>query len=110
MDWVTLTREEVEADALPAVCMECGGHAPHRVNRTFVKDPEWVESATLVGFLAGILPGLIIDGLSQRYLRRRIRVSCPFCRGTPRPLVEAVAGRRTGGRGRSAGRGRSSGC
>ena len=79
MDWVTLTRDEVEEDALPPVCMECGGPAAHRVNRTFVKDPEWVATAEVVGFIAGVLPGMVIDSLARKYLRRQIRVSCPFC-------------------------------
>ena len=71
MDWVTLTRQQIEDDALPAVCMECGQPATCRVSETFSHTPEWV------GWLywAGFFPGLIL----QHFFTREMRVACPFC-------------------------------
>jgi|SRR5581483_4206696 len=72
MDWITLTRQQVESDALPSVCMACGGPATRRINQTFSWTPEWVQGL----YLAAILPGVI----AEYYLKKEMRVACPFCR------------------------------
>jgi hypothetical protein len=71
MDWVTVTRQQIEHDALPPVCMECGQPATCRVSETFSHTPEWV------GWLywAGFIPGLI----AHHFLTQEMRVACPFC-------------------------------
>jgi hypothetical protein len=71
MDWVTLTRQQVENDALPRVCMACGSPATCRVNESFSHTPDWVQWL----YLAGFFPGLIAD----QFFTKEIRVSCPFC-------------------------------
>lgn len=71
MDWVTLTKEQVERDGLPPVCMKCGAPASCRVNTTFTHTPEWVGWL----YFAGILPGII----AEQFVSREMRVSCPFC-------------------------------
>lgn len=73
MDWITLTKQQVEEDTLPPVCMVCGGPATCRVNKTFEYTPEWVAYL----YFAGILPGVI----AQYFLEKEMRVACPFCRG-----------------------------
>jgi hypothetical protein len=72
MDWVTLTRRQVESDALPRVCMACGAPAACVVNKTFSHTPEWVGWL----YLAGIIPGII----AEHFFTRQLRVGCPFCR------------------------------
>ncbi|NNJ24812.1 hypothetical protein [Alienimonas chondri] len=80
MDWITLTRTEIEADALPPVCMECGEDAPVRVNRTFGVTPFWLEPfSALAELFIGLLPGLIVGGAAVGLFRRETRISCPFC-------------------------------
>lgn len=71
MDWVTLTRHQIENDALPSVCMVCGQQATCRVNQSFSHTPEWVQWL----YLAGIFPGLLVS----HFLTKQMRVSCPFC-------------------------------
>jgi len=71
MDWVTLTRQQVDNDALPRVCMACGKPATCSVNETFEYSPEWVEWL----YFAGYFPGLIADN----FFGKEMRVSCPFC-------------------------------
>ena len=55
MDWIRFSKREIEADALPQVCMDCGEPASCRVSKTFEYVPDW--AALLL--LAGILPGII---------------------------------------------------
>jgi hypothetical protein len=71
MDWVTLTRQQVESDALPRICMVCGQPATCCVNTSFAHTPEWVQWL----YLAGIIPGMI----AEHFCRREMRVACPFC-------------------------------
>ena len=71
MDWVTLTRQQVEDDALPPVCMVCGQPATCHINQTFSYTPEWVGWL----YLASIVPGLI----AAHFLTQEMRVSCRFC-------------------------------
>lgn len=71
MDWITLSKRQVENDALPDVCMVCGQPATCRINKSFSHTPEWVEFL----YLAGIFPGLI----AAHFLTEEMRVSCPFC-------------------------------
>ena len=71
MDWVTLTKEQVERDALPPVCMKCGEPATCRVNTSFSHTPEWVGWL----YFAFILPGMI----GEQFFGKEMRVSCPFC-------------------------------
>src|SRR5262249_38909040 len=70
-DWVTITKQQVENDTLPPVCMVCGQAATCRANQSFSHTPEWVEWL----YLAGIIPGLI----AAHFLTKEMRVSCPFC-------------------------------
>lgn len=71
MDWATLTRQQIEHDALPPVCMLCGQPAGFRVDKSFSHTPAWV------GWLywAGFFPGLI----AEHFFTKEMRVSCPFC-------------------------------
>jgi hypothetical protein len=71
MDWIRFSKREIEADALPQVCMDCGEPASCRVSKTFEYVPDW--AALLL--LAGILPGII----ALIVLQRQMRVSCPLC-------------------------------
>ncbi len=71
MDWVTLTRHQVERDALPRVCMVCGSSATCCVNESFEHTPDWVGWL----YLAGILPGVV----AGYFYTKRMRVPCPFC-------------------------------
>jgi serine/threonine protein kinase len=69
-DWVTLTRQQVESDALPPVCMACGAPATDYVNRTFSCTPEWVSPHSFATFL-----GAIVASLGTK----EMRVACPVC-------------------------------
>ena len=71
MDWITLTRQEVEDDALPPVCVHCGEPATARHNKTFDWHPPWVRWL----FYLGYLPGAIASSI----LARQMRVSLPVC-------------------------------
>jgi hypothetical protein len=71
MDWVTLTKQEVEADALPEICIVSGAQATARFNHTFRWVPEWVQYL----YWLGGLPGVIATAV----LKREMRVSCPVC-------------------------------
>jgi len=71
MDWVTLTKEQVERDELPPVCMKCGAPASCRVNTTFSHTPEWVGWL----YFPFLIPGII----AEQFFSRQMRVSCPFC-------------------------------
>jgi hypothetical protein len=72
IDWVTFTRQQVESDALPPVCMACGGPATERVCNTFSYRPDWVKLL----YLLAIVPGVIADC----YVKKEMRVACPMCR------------------------------
>lgn len=71
MDWITLTKQEVENNLLPSICMVCGQPATIWVNKTFTYAPDWVKYL----YWAGVFPGVI----AQQLLQRQMRVSCPFC-------------------------------
>jgi hypothetical protein len=71
MDWITLTKEQVERDTLPPVCMVCGEPATCRVNTSFAHTPEWVGWL----YFPFILPGII----AEQFFTKEMRVSCPFC-------------------------------
>ena len=71
MDWGTLTRQQVEHDALPRVCMVCGGPATCTVSRDFDHTPDWVGWL----FLAGFFPGVI----AAHFYTKKMRVPCAFC-------------------------------
>ena len=71
MDWVTLTRRQVEHDALPRVCMVCGATATCVVNESFAHTPDWVTWL----YFAGFFPGMIAD----HFFTKKMRVPCQFC-------------------------------
>lgn len=71
MDWITLTKQEVDNNLLPPLCMACGQPATIWVNKTFTYVPDWVNYL----YWAGVLPGVI----AQQLLQKQMRVSCPFC-------------------------------
>jgi hypothetical protein len=71
MDWVTISKQQVEADALPPVCMACGGPASCRISRTFSFEPEWVQYL----YFVFLVPGVIAEYL----LKKEMRVACPLC-------------------------------
>lgn len=70
MDWITFSKQQVEDDALPPVCMACGAPASRRISKTFHWMPDWVGFL----FLAGILPGVIAD----YFLGKEMRVQWTF--------------------------------
>jgi predicted Ser/Thr protein kinase len=74
-DWVVLSREQVEADELPDVCIVCGRATQERVNRNFSFQAEWAQVLTLLGMMLFVLPGLIVDA----FTRKQLRVACPVC-------------------------------
>ena len=74
-DWVTLTKEQIEADDLPDVCIVCGRPTTERLNRNFSHQSEWAGILTLVGMLFFVIPGVIISSLTER----RQRIACPIC-------------------------------
>ncbi len=61
-DWVTLTRQQVETELLPDVCMVCGVPAFERVNHTFT-DYGYSKSFTGHGFMGAV----------------RMRIPCSVC-------------------------------
>jgi hypothetical protein len=71
MDWVTFTREQVDANSLPNVCIVCGARATECVNKTFSHTPDWVQYL----YFAGIFPGMI----AEHFCAKEMRVSCPVC-------------------------------
>jgi hypothetical protein len=71
MDWVTFTREQVDANSLPSVCIVCGEHATDCVNKTFSHTPDWVQYL----YFAGFFPGMI----AEHFWTKEMRVSCPVC-------------------------------
>jgi hypothetical protein len=68
MDWVTISKQQVESDALPQVCMACGGPASCRINRTFSFTPEWAEYL----YFLFLVPGVIAEYLLKKGLSSRI--------------------------------------
>jgi hypothetical protein len=70
-DWVTLTREQVESDALPDVCMVCGQPARERTNKTFDYSPDWAAWLLMAGFIPGVLALMLTS--------KSMRVACPLC-------------------------------
>jgi hypothetical protein len=71
MDWITFTKQQVDDDALPSVCMVCGETATERVDKTFSHTPDWVGFL----YLFGIVPGLI----AEQFYTKKMRVACPLC-------------------------------
>jgi len=71
MDWVSLTKQQVENDALPRVCMACGEPATCCFNKSFSHTPDWVQWL----YFAGFFPGMI----AEHFFRKEMRVPCPFC-------------------------------
>jgi hypothetical protein len=71
MDWLRLTRTEIENDELPRVCACCGAPATTSRNTTFSWCPAWAK----VLLLAGLLPGLIAIAA----LTRSVRMTVPLC-------------------------------
>jgi predicted Ser/Thr protein kinase len=74
-DWVVLSREQVDADDLPDVCIVCGRPTLDRVNREFSFQPEWAQLLTFLGMFLFVIPGLVAAELTSRHLR----VACPVC-------------------------------
>ena len=74
-DWVTLTKEQIEADDLPNVCIVCGRPTTERLNKNFSHQSEWAQVLTLIGMLFFVFPGLIISSLTER----QQRIACPVC-------------------------------
>jgi serine/threonine protein kinase len=74
-DWVTLTREQIESDRLPDVCIVCGEATGERLNRDFSFQADWAQVLTVIGMICGVFPGLIVAGLTER----RQRIACPVC-------------------------------
>jgi hypothetical protein len=71
MDWVTLSRDVVENDRLPRLCVYCGRPSSTFHNRTFEWCPAWVSW----WYWAGLLPGAILSSMYGR----KMRVSLPVC-------------------------------
>jgi hypothetical protein len=71
MDWVTLSRNDVENDGLPHMCVYCGRPSSDFTNRTFEWCPEWVNWWYYVGYV----PGAILQSMHGR----KMRVSLPVC-------------------------------
>jgi hypothetical protein len=71
MDWLTLTRSDIERDALPPVCAHCGAAATGRHNRTFSWHPAWVGWLYWIGYLPG--------AVAASFVRKQMRVSLPVC-------------------------------
>lgn len=71
MDWITLTHEEVNNDALPELCVHCGRPAAHRRNETFAWAPTWVGLLYYLGYVPG--------AVASSYFGRDMRVSLPVC-------------------------------
>jgi len=71
MDWITFTKQQVDDDALPSVCMVCGVEATDRVNKTFSHSPEWVEHLYWVGGVPGVI--------AESFFTTKMRVACPLC-------------------------------
>ena len=71
MDWVTLSRRQVEEDTLPRVCIVCGDAATDRIHKTFTYTPNWVGFL----YLCGIFPGAI----AEKRFGKEMRVACPVC-------------------------------
>lgn len=72
---VTLTREQIQADRLPDVCIVCGRKTRRRLGRNFEHTPqsaEWI----IVLLLVLLFPAGIIAAV---YLTKRIRVALPVC-------------------------------
>ena len=70
-DWITLTKQQVENDEIPNVCMVCGESTEIRVNRTFQWAPDWAGMLTM----AGGIPGFIALATTTR----EFRIACPVC-------------------------------
>jgi hypothetical protein len=71
MDWITPTKQQVENDASPRLCMVCGAPATCCVNKSFSHTPDWVEWL----YFAGFFPGLI----AEHFFTKELRIACPFC-------------------------------
>lgn len=73
MDWVTLSRADVESDGLPRLCAYCGRPSRGFTNKTFEWHPEWIQWM----YFLGILPGAILHAMHAK----KMRVSLPVCDG-----------------------------
>ena len=71
MDWITFSKEEIESDALPLFCVECGAPSTCHVSKTFEYAPDWAQYLIFLG----LVPGIIACAITQR----QMRVSCPLC-------------------------------
>ncbi len=70
-DWATLTREQIEADRLPDVCMVCGTETDNRVSKKFCYQPNWTEAMSKNGIFTGALSTVFGD--------HRIWIASPLC-------------------------------
>ncbi len=74
-DWVTLTMEQIDNDDLPDVCIYCGTPTLDRINRDFSWQAGWATTMSIIGFICGVIPGLIIMALTEKSQR----IACPVC-------------------------------
>lgn len=72
-DTVVVTRRQLDQGILPDICMISGVASSNRVAFTIEHQPKWAEAASLVGFILGGIPGVIIHMMTAQTLH----VSCP---------------------------------
>jgi hypothetical protein len=71
MPSVRIDFEDLDADALPDLCMCCGAPAVTRKPRTFAWQPPWIAVLILVGCLPYVIVALL--------LTKRRRMDVPLC-------------------------------
>ena len=74
-DWVTLTREQIERDQLPDLCIVCGAETHDRLSKEFGFQAQWAQILTVIGMIFGFFPGLIVAAFTEQ----RQRIACPVC-------------------------------
>lgn len=71
MDWVTVSRRQVEEDTLPHICIVCGDAATDRIHKTFTYAPNWVSLLYFIAFFPGVI--------AEKRFGKEMRVACPVC-------------------------------
>lgn len=73
--YVTLTRQQIELNQVPDVCMVCGKPTKRRVSKEFDHTPEWAGFLLVVLFIIFFPAGI----LAAVMLNKKVRMNSPVC-------------------------------
>lgn len=73
--YVTLTRQQIDENRLPDVCMVCGKQTKRRLSKEFDHTPEWAGLILVVLFIVFFPAGIVMAVM----VNKKVRMNCPVC-------------------------------